>query len=37
MSHEPFADRTVVLIGGGSGFGLATARLVIADGGYALH
>jgi NAD(P)-dependent dehydrogenase (short-subunit alcohol dehydrogenase family) len=28
-----FTERTVVLIGGGSGIGLATARLVVAGGG----
>jgi NAD(P)-dependent dehydrogenase (short-subunit alcohol dehydrogenase family) len=30
---SPFTDRTIVLIGGGSGIGLATARLVTAGGG----
>ncbi|MGU3500178.1 SDR family oxidoreductase [Mycobacterium sp. C31M] len=33
MPDQTFADRTVVLVGGGSGIGLATARLVTAGGG----
>ncbi|MCV7227188.1 SDR family oxidoreductase [Mycolicibacterium komossense] len=32
-ADEVFADRNIVLIGGGSGIGLATARRVIAGGG----
>jgi NAD(P)-dependent dehydrogenase (short-subunit alcohol dehydrogenase family) len=33
LSEKAFAGRTVVLIGGGSGIGLAVARLVTAAGG----
>jgi NAD(P)-dependent dehydrogenase (short-subunit alcohol dehydrogenase family) len=32
-TQQPFAGRTIVLIGGGSGIGLATARLVTAGQG----